>query len=298
LVVKYKGVAEDAIVRHAIDQAKALASAVSGAYPVVAVPFMGELGKNLCARAGVSWLDLSGNARIVVPDIVVNVEGKPNQFKRRGRPRTVFAPKSARIARWFLSHPGRTISQRDLSRTIHLDEGFASRVVRRFIEDGYLSRSETGLGLAQPDALLDAWRDAYDFSGHTTLRGHIAARSGDDLLDHTAKKLHKLKTVYAATGLGAAWLLARFAGFRLVTFYLAERPEESLLRDLGFNHEDRGANTWLVVPNDDGVFDEAKAVSGVRCAHPVQVYLDLKAQPERAAEAATDLRSRLLRWGT
>jgi hypothetical protein len=296
LVVQCKGVAEDAIVRQAIEQAKALASAVAGAYPVVAVPFMGALGRTLCAQAGVSWLDLSGNARIVVPNIVVNVEGKPNQFKRPGRPKSLFAPKSARIARWFLSNPSRTISQRELSRTARLDEGFASRVIRRYVEDGYLSRTDAGLKLAQPNPLLDAWRDAYDFTGHTIVRGHIAARSAEELLDQTAKKLHKLKASHAATGLGAAWLLARFAGFRLVTFYVAERPAESLLRDLGCAQEERGANTWLVVPNDEGVFDQAKVVGGVRCVHPVQVYLDLKAHPERAADAAADLRSRLLRW--
>jgi hypothetical protein len=35
----------------------------------------------------------------------------------------------------------------------------------------------------------------------------------------------------------------------------------------------------------------------VRCVHPVQAYLDLKAQPERAAEAADRLRTERLTWG-
>jgi hypothetical protein len=33
---------------------------------------------------------------------------------------------------------------------------------------------------------------------------------------------------------------------------------------------------------------------GVRCVHPVQVYLDLKDHPERSAEAAQQLRRKLL----
>ena len=64
--------------------------------------------------------------------------------------------------------------------------------------------------------------------------------------------------------------------------------------DLGFREEPRGANTWLVTPNDEGVFDGAEVVNGIRCVHPVQAYLDLKSHPERATEAAEELRKRLL----
>jgi hypothetical protein len=62
----------------------------------------------------------------------------------------------------------------------------------------------------------------------------------------------------------------------------------------GFRSEERGANTWLVVPNDEGVFEGAEDRDGVPCVHPLQAYLDLKGQPERATEAAADLRKQLL----
>jgi hypothetical protein len=65
--------------------------------PLVAVPYMGEVGQRLCDEAEVCWLDLSGNAHLVAPGLRLTIEGKPNQFKRPGRPRSVFAPKSAWI---------------------------------------------------------------------------------------------------------------------------------------------------------------------------------------------------------
>ena len=77
--------------------------------------------------------------------------------------------------------------------------------------------------------------------------------------------------------------------------YLERQPAAQLLERLGFREEGRGANTWLVVPNDSGVFDGAAPVDGVNCVHPVQVYLDLRGHPERADEAAEELRGRLLR---
>lgn len=68
---------------------------------------------------------------------------------------------------------------------------------------------------------------------------------------------------------------------------------------MGFREEARGANLWLVIPNDQGVFDGSDDISKIaHCVHPVQAYVDLKAHPERAQEAAAELRSRLLRWAT
>jgi len=52
--------------------------------PLVAVPYMGEVGQRLCKEAEVCWLDLSGNAHLSGPGLRVNIEGKPNQFKRPG----------------------------------------------------------------------------------------------------------------------------------------------------------------------------------------------------------------------
>jgi len=63
---------------------------------------------------------------------------------------------------------------------------------------------------------------------------------------------------------------------------------------VGLREEPQGENVWLVVPNDVGVFQGAADHQGVRCVHPVQVYLDLKGHPERAVEAAEQLRRQVL----
>jgi hypothetical protein len=264
--------------------------------PVVAVPFMGDVGKKLCADAGVSWFDLSGNANIVAPGLRILIEGKPNRFIQRGRPSTAFAAKSSRIARQLLIDPRRSWRQQDLARAARLDDGFTSRIVQRLEHDRLIERNEGLLRVRDANLLLDAWSEAYDFAKHDIVRGHVSARDGEELL--AKAQILESKVQYAATGLAAAYLYTRFAAFRLATFYVARRPPEPLLRDLGFREEPRGANVWLVVPNDEGVFDGADNFSKiVHCVHPVQAYLDLKGHPERAEEAASELRARLLRWG-
>jgi hypothetical protein len=268
-----------------------------GVIPLLVVPYMGETGRTFCEEHEIAWLDLSGNAHIKAPGLLINIEGKPNRFKSAGRPPNLFAPKSSRIVRQFLIQPDRALKQRELSQATDLDEGYTSRIVRRFEETGLVVRDEDGL-LRPKDTeqLLDAWHEAYDFMKHHIIKGHVAARTGEELLHRIVGVLEKQAPGYAATGLGAAWLFTHFANFRVVTFYLSHVPADGLSHTLGFREDDRGANTWLVVPNDEGIFHGSEVQEGVRCVHPVQVYLDLKAHPERSGEAASRLRQEYLKW--
>ena len=297
-VVEWKGTGAAAPVAMAAEQVREFAEQRGpGVVPLVAVPFMGRVGREQCEEVGVGWLDLSGNARISAPGIRVLVEGQPNRFKRRGRPSSAFAPKSARIARWLLLHPDRAMSQRDIAQATDMDEGFTSRIVSRLEEDELIHRREHGaISVRDPNLLLDAWREDYEFSRHRIVKGHAPARSGDALLGQLSDRLGEQGIHYAATGLGAAWKMTRFSGFRTVTIYLSEGPSQTVLERLGIREEAQGSNVWLVAPNDQGVFHGAADLEGVRCVHPVQVYLDLFAHPERAQEAAEQLRSEYLNW--
>ena len=262
---------------------------------VLAVPYMGEAGQRLCAKDGVSWLDLAGNSQLDAPGLRVYIRGHPNPFKRRGRPSSPFAPRSSRISRWLLMNPGRFVSQRELAAATRVGEGFTSRIVHRLEEKELIERNDAGeIRSWDPDLLLDAWAEHHDFHGNHFVRGHVAVRSGEELLQRV--QAFSKNQRYAATGLAGAWLLTHFAAFRTATFYVSSFPSAHALKRLGFREEERGSNLWWVVPKDDGVFQGAAEVQGVQCVHPLQVWLDLQTHPERAKEAADSLRKKLLRW--
>jgi len=265
--------------------------------PLVAAPFMGEAGRELCRDAGIGWFDLSGNARVIAPGLRIIIDGRPNLFLSAGRPANLFAPKSSRVARWLLIHPGHAFTQRAIAQGTGMDEGFVSRIVSRLRGDGYLVRDAGGaVRTPDPALLLDAWRETYRFESHAVRRGQVPARTGDALLHFVRDTMNAQKANYAATGLAAAWVYTHFAAFRIATIYLPGEPSPSLLKRLSFSEEPRGANLWLVVPNDAGVFHGAMTRHGVRCVNPVQAYLDLKSHPERAREAAERLRGDCLKW--
>ena len=268
-----------------------------GTIPLIAVPFMGDAGRDLCRQASMNWIDLAGNADIQGPGLLIRVSGNPNPSTRRGRPSSVFAPRSARATRYLLLHWPQWLTQQAIARGTDLGEGYVSRIIRRLEEDELVVRnSDRAVRPRDPAVLLDRWREAYDFSKHRIIQGHLAARSGDDALQQLASSIEAAGVEYAATGLAAAWQYSHFAAFRTVTAYLKDEPKRNLVAKIGLRLESESPNVWLVIPNDEGVLSGASVRDGVRCVHPMQVFLDLKGHAERAPEAAERLREEHLTW--
>ncbi|MCE9636082.1 MAG: MarR family transcriptional regulator, partial [Planctomycetes bacterium] len=278
--VQLKSNAQYATVHRAIEQ---LRQGVQGrkALALLGVPHMPPASAELCAREGVSWFDLSGNADIAAPGLLVEVKGRPNLHRRRGRPPSVFAPKSSRIARALLAGPGRLVRQQDLAQETGLDPGYVSRIVKRLVEAGFVARGTDGaIRVAAPRALLDGWRAENPFAREQVERIHVAARGGEETLSKLAEGLRRGGTAHAFTGLAAAWVQAPFAMFRVATVYLDAPVTDEMIESLGGRRVESGANVWLVSPRDTGVFDGAQDVHGVRCVHAVQTYVDLAGHPE------------------
>lgn len=303
LPVEWKAVGDAANVGSAIRQLREAAKgwgkgrAARAVVPIVAVPFMGETGRRLCSEAAVSWLDLSGNVWIDAPGRQIHIVGHRNRFASAGRPADVFAPRSSRVIRSFLLEPERAFAQGDLARASGVDKGRVSRLVRRLEAMGLVVRDGRGFRLRDRRLALEAWREAYDFERHDVRRGHVAVRDPEELIEAIDRSAGREGLSWALTGLAAAWQMTHFAMFRLVTVFVRDRPSEEWLGRIGFREEPRGANLWIVHPVDDGVFAGARPAGGVPCVHPVQVYLDLKAQPERATEAAAELSKQLTAGG-
>ncbi|HKG40153.1 MAG TPA: hypothetical protein VKB25_14280 [Conexibacter sp.] len=288
-----KGSSRPGTIRHAAEQLHEFASRspVRGeTVLVLVVPHMSPAGASTAEAAGVSWMDLSGNASIRASGIRVSVLGRPNAFPAIGRPATPFAPRSARVARMLLLDPERWWRQRDLVGETGLDDSQVSRVVRRLDDERLLTLRRRELRPADPRLLLDAWADDYRFDRHDVVLGHLSGSDGMDVARRLGERLSTSSVRHAFTGLPAAWVIDHFAMFRLATAYVDGDPREAA-KTIGLRPSERGANVQLVGPNDPGVFAGSETRDGLPCVSIVQVYLDLLALPERAQEGAKHLRS-------
>jgi len=261
---------------------------------LLVVPFMSRAGAETADRDRLNWLDLSGNARIRAGDLNIWVQGRPDQLRARGRPSSPFAAKSARVTRLLLLDPERWWRQRDLVQAAGIDDGNVSRIVRRLGDELLLQRRGPELRPRDAGLLLDAWSQDYRFNAHDIISAHV---SGDGMEGARAlsQQLDDAEVHHAFTGLPAAWVLDRFARFRLTSVYVDADPRE-VTDHLKLRQPTRGSNVQLLGPNDVGVFAGEQAYDGLPCVSMAQIYLDLQHLPERAPEAAEELRTRHLRF--
>ena len=297
-LVETRSAARAALVAEAARKLQSAARAACGnVIPLVVVPFMGDVGREICREFGVHYVDLCGNASIEAPGLRIHVSGCPNRFVERGRPSSVFAPKSSRVTRILLLDPRRWWRQGELAERTGLGPGYVSRICTRLASGQLIDRGDRrAVRPRDPGLLLKAWAAEYDFTRHGISTGHVSARSGVELTARLVENCERAGCAIALTGLAAAWRHAPFAGYRLVVAYVHDAPNVELLSRLKWHEESRGANLWLVRPNDDGVFDGATHVQGALCVHPVQAFQDLKGMPERSDEAAVRLQKEHLPW--
>ncbi|HTN76810.1 MAG TPA: hypothetical protein VL096_16240 [Pirellulaceae bacterium] len=264
---------------------------------ILVVPYMTRNGADLCAAANIPWFDLAGNAEIRLPQLRVHIRGQRPKIAPRKR-ESAFAPTASRIVRLLLCEPTRAFTQKELVSESRLAQGFVSNILRDLLLQSLITKEKRTIRVRDPNLLLRAWQEQYRFDKHEIIRGHLSARNGEALLNTASAMLAQQQIEHAATGLAGAWLLSHFAMFRLTTLYVSQRPDFAAWQSLGFREQEAGANLWLVVPNDEGVFAHATRPDEMPCVSPLQVYLDLATQPERASEAAERLREEHLKWIT
>ena len=259
---------------------------------LVVLPYAGPKARSWAAANGVSWADLSGNADIRADGLRVRMGGEANKFTHAGRPSNAFTPSFSRVSRALLVEADRWWKQRELAAATKLPSGTVTKAVQR-LGDLLVTNDDGQIRARVPSLLLDAWAQRYDFRQHELRRYHAVGRSGPEVLQRVAHDLEHGAVPWAATGLSAAWMYTQSADFRINSFYVTQFPSEP--ESMGLRPVASGENVWLLGPRDEGVL-YGKVQQRIWCAHPVQVYLDLLAHPERAKEAAESLRSEWMRW--
>ncbi len=269
----------------------------NGAVPVFIAPYLSATAQVLCREYDVGFVDLEGNARLVFGGVFIDrqVASKP-AVERRGL-RSLFKPKSAQVLRLMLREPYRAWRVAKLAEAAGVSLGHASNVRSGLLDREWAQVSAEGLFLCNPDALLDAWCEAYmqpvgrRHSFYTTLHGAA--------FEHAVRELRPADDIgwMALASFSAAQWLAPYGRTGTQYFYTDKAGLDRLRSVLKLSTAPKGGNVIVTEIEDQGLFrDTVEPVPGVVCTSPVQTYLDLTVGGERGREAADHLRRERLQW--
>jgi hypothetical protein len=279
-------------IRGAAFQAREMAQRMSASgttYPVVVAPFISAASGAICRELGVGYADLAGNCRLAFGTVYIEKSVAGNPFHVKREQRSLFAPKSARVLRIMLGAPSREWKVAELAERAGVSYGQVSKLRQALLEREWAAGRWGGVQLAQPRALLEAWRQAY-----VPLR---TARNRYYTLLHGEALQQTLREVFLAPG--GQVLLASFSAARWLApyarvageFFTTDRAGEARLKAaLKLEPAAKGENITIDLASDDGVFQEAmEPAPGLRCTGLIQTWLDLAAGGERGGEAAQHL---------
>ena len=298
LVCEIKSSGQPRHVRQAVHQLKYVTSNFPAtlATPVFVAPYLSEEARAICKQAGVGYLDLEGNSRLVFDNVFIErqVESKPPGERRALK--SLFKPKSAQVLRRLLREPSRAWKLVDLAEAAGVSLGHVSNVRQALLGREWAIVVRDGLQLTAPDVLIDHWRDNFEapagerIAAYTPLHGEgltRAVRAASDRADGR---------VVLASFSAARWL-APYARTGMDYLYVDRAGYAALREAMDIGPIARGANLEITVLKDDGLFrDTVEPAPGVRTTSPVQTYLDLAASGERGREAAEHLRESGLAW--
>lgn len=296
LLVEVKSSGEPRIARAAIQQILAVTRTQEPQYGLLGAPYVGPETQKICKEAGVGFIDLAGNCRLVFDKVFIERRGFPKPKAERRPLRSLFSPKASRVLRVLFEAPKQPWQVQKLAREARVSLGLVAKVKQRLLDLEYACDERTSIQLAKPEELLNAW--AADLASRKRSAIGVYAAGEPSQVEETLRSYCATNAIrYALTQFSGAARVAPFTRYTRGAAYVEVDPT-SLIGKLGWKIVDTGANFTLPWPFDEGVFYGARAIGQDSVVADVQLYLDLMEAKRRGEEAATAILEQKLkvRW--
>ncbi len=293
ILIEVKASGEPRIARGAIQRLQALLSKGEREYGVLAAPYIGPNTRAICQEAGVGFIDLAGNCRLVFDQVFIERRGLPNPRLERRPLRSIFAARASRVLRVLLENPKRPWQVKQLATEAGVSLGLAFKVKARLLDLEYAREKADGVELAKPEELLREWGAAFEARNRRQV-DCFAQGDPPELEDALRKYCERRKIRYALDLFSGAARVAPFARYAR-GFAYADADLGAVAEALGWKPVPSGPNFTLLSPYDEGVWYGVRKVTGDVVVSDVQLYLDLVGYKGRGEEVATFILEQKLR---
>lgn len=293
LVVEVISMLTPKVARETSRQLATLADMIPAGYGVLMAPYISERSAAVCREAGVGYVDLAGNCGLYFERVFLEVQGRPNPYKKEQKLKSLFSPKSSRAIRVMLENPRRVWKVQELAKEAQLSAGMVSNIKVRLEEQEFGRKEPGGFRLTDPEALLMKWSQKYSLRKNQWSDYYL---TGDvsQIENQIAGSLKKMNRRYAFTLFSAAEKVAPYARYQRVFVYM-DGDQVPLVEELGMKPVDSGPNLTILKPYDAGIFYGGKEISGQSVVGLVQLYIDLVSYKGRGEDAARFLLENELR---
>ena len=256
--------------------------------PVIIAEYLSSDRRNQCRKQGIFYIDLSGNIFIKHNGIYIEREGFPNLYPEKRKGRGVFSDKASIILREALKDINKQWKVRELARSINLDAGFVSRVVKELENRNYLSRSDSVFRLKEPENILKDWAYEYDYRKNNQYKYFCLSKNPKEIINKI-KNISMLDNIkYALSFHSGANLISPYAVYNEVHIYINDIDALHWFeKKLELRKVEQGANVILLLPfYKNSVFYDVQRVKSINVVSDIQLYLDLYKYPIRGIEGA------------
>jgi hypothetical protein len=269
------------------------------AIPILIAPFLSAEAQAICREYDIGFLDMEGNCRLAFDGIYIERAVPTKPAIQRRELKSLFKPKSAQVLRVMLRDPVRQWRVTDLSHDAAVSVGHVSNVRTALIDKEWAAVGDHGLFLTNPDALLDAWAEAYEKPAGAHI-GFYTTLHGAAFDEAAAKAFEQMKHTDAwamfASFSAARWH-APYARTGTQFLYANDEGVDVLRSLLKLSTAAKGENVIVTrVDDTDLARDVEHPAPGINTTSLVQTYLDLAIAGERGREAADHLRREKLEW--
>jgi len=287
VVVEIKNNGEPRYARQAVNEINLYSQNYKSDYGIFIAPYISPKAAEICKKAGVGHIDLAGNCYISFENIYIQIEGKPNPFKRKKYLRSLFSPKAERVLRVLLTNGQKDWKVEELALEANISLGQVSNVKKLLADQEWIVEKRIGFSLKEPELLLKEWSKNYSYQQNEVLSFYTLLGTSD--FEFKLGEVCQRDNIrYALTGFSGSSRYAPAVRYQRATAYV-ENNFDKIIEPLEIKPVDSGANVLLLKPYDEGVFYGTQEQNGTKIVSAVQNYLDVCDMRGRGQEAAEKL---------
>ena len=250
---------------------------------MVVAPYLSPLVRERLVEAGLGFVDLTGNVRIVLssPGLYIEASGADVNPVRSARPsRSLRGGKAGRIVRALIDRE-KPSGVRALATATGVNPGYVSRIVALLDDQALIERSGRGriVSVDWP-RLLERWSQDAPLSSRGPQTMCLEPRG----LAELTLRLGTSSLRYAVTGTLAVSEFAPVTAAHLAVVYVDD--SHAAVSALGLRIAERGANVMLIEPEDEWVFEGRALRNGLSAVAVSQAVADLLTSPGRGPAEA------------